>query len=41
MQTEEHTLPQTALEVTTPECHQDEYEMVYHKPETMVDVSMQ
>ena len=40
MQTEEHLLPTTALEVQTPECHEEEYELVYHKPATMVDVNM-
>jgi 2-oxoglutarate ferredoxin oxidoreductase subunit beta len=41
MPTEEHVLPDTALDVVTPACHdEDEYELVYHKPHTMVDVSM-
>ena len=41
MPTEEHLLPETALEITKPACHEkEEYEMVYHKPSTMVDVSM-
>jgi 2-oxoglutarate ferredoxin oxidoreductase subunit beta len=40
MQTEEHVLPETALDVVTPACHEEEYEVVYHKPKTMVDVSM-
>jgi 2-oxoglutarate ferredoxin oxidoreductase subunit beta len=40
MQTEEHLLPATSLPVTAPSCREDEYEMVYHKPTTMVDVPM-
>jgi 2-oxoglutarate ferredoxin oxidoreductase subunit beta len=40
MQTEEHLLPETALSVTTPACHEEEYEEVYHKPHTLVDVAM-
>ena len=40
MQTEEHILPDTALNLTTPECQDEEYEEVYHKPHTLVDVSM-
>ena len=35
MQTEENILP-----VKTPVCLEDEYELVYHKPATMVDVHM-
>jgi 2-oxoglutarate ferredoxin oxidoreductase subunit beta len=40
MPTEEHILPETALDIAKPACHEEEYEMVYHKPATMVDVSM-
>lgn len=41
MPTEEYVLPKTALDITKPACHEeDEYEMLYHKPSTMVDVSM-
>lgn len=40
MQTEEHIMPAAAPEVMAPECHEEEYEMVYHKPATMVDVHM-
>lgn len=40
MQTEETILTDTAPEVLVPGCHEDEYEMVYHKPSTMVDVNM-
>ena len=41
MPTEEHVLPDTALDVATPACHdEEEYELVYYKPHTMVDVSM-
>lgn len=40
MQTEEHIMHAAAPDVTAPECHDDEYEMVYHKPATMVDVHM-
>jgi 2-oxoglutarate ferredoxin oxidoreductase subunit beta len=40
MQTEEHILPQTALDPVTPACHEETYEMVYHKPATLVDVPM-
>lgn len=40
MQTEEHILPETAVDLKSPECNVEEYEMVYHKPATMVDVSM-
>jgi 2-oxoglutarate ferredoxin oxidoreductase subunit beta len=40
MQTEEHILPETTLDITTPACHEEEYEEVYHKPHTLVDVSM-
>lgn len=40
MQTDEHVLPETALEVKAPVCGADEYEIVYHRPETMVDVNM-
>ncbi len=40
IQTEEHILPETAAELISPVCNEDEYEMVYHKPDTMVDVSM-
>jgi len=40
MQTEEHFLPDTSLDITSPVCNEDEYELVYHKPATMVDVSM-
>ncbi len=40
MQTEDHLLPTTSLEVPAPECHEEEYEMVYHKPATLVDANM-
>jgi len=40
MQTEEQLLPGTSLDVPASSCREDEYEMVYHKPATMVDVSM-
>lgn len=39
MQTEEIILPQTNVEPHT-ECAHDEYELVYHRPETMVDTAM-
>ena len=40
MQTDDHVLPETALEVKAQECGADEYEMVYHKPATMVDTAV-
>lgn len=40
MQTEEHLLPDTLPEVQFPGCQNEEYELVYHKPATMVDVNM-
>jgi 2-oxoglutarate ferredoxin oxidoreductase subunit beta len=40
MQTEEQVLPETALDAATPACHEEAYELVYHKPETLVDVAM-
>lgn len=40
MQTEEHLLPETSTEVHVQGCQADEYEMVYHKPSTLVDVNM-
>jgi 2-oxoglutarate/2-oxoacid ferredoxin oxidoreductase subunit beta len=40
MQTEEHILPQTALDPVTPACHEETYEVVYHKPATLVNVPM-
>ena len=40
MQTEEHVWPVTAPEVQAPECNDDAYEIVYHRPATMVDVTM-
>ncbi len=42
MPTDPHVLPLTAPELTLPACHmeEEEYEMVYHKPATMVDVAM-
>lgn len=39
MQTEELILPQTKVEAHT-ECLKDEYEVVYHRPHTMVDTTM-
>ena len=39
MQTEEIILPQTNVDAHT-ECQHDEYELVYHRPETMVDTAM-
>jgi 2-oxoglutarate ferredoxin oxidoreductase subunit beta len=40
MQTEETVLPGSGPDTNTPVCINEEYEMVYHKPSTMVDVSM-
>lgn len=40
MQTEEPLLPTTSVDIQSPECHEEEYEMVYHKPATLVDVNM-
>lgn len=40
MQTEEHTLPATSIQAGAATCHEEEYEMVYHKPATMVDTHM-
>lgn len=40
MQTDEHVLPETALELNAATCSADEYEMVYHRPETLLDVNM-
>ena len=40
MQTEEHVLPETLTAITVPVCREEEYEMVYHKPGTMVEVNM-
>jgi len=40
MQTEEQILPDTKPEIIIPACQEEEYEMVYHKPSTMVDVTM-
>ena len=40
MQTEEQILPETELNLVTPGCQDEEYEEVYHKPHTLVDVSM-
>lgn len=40
MQTEDLLLPETMLEIKTPECKQEEYEMVYHRPRTLLDVNM-
>ena len=40
MQTEEQVLPVTSLEAKIPECSGEEYELVYHRPATMVGVNM-
>jgi 2-oxoglutarate/2-oxoacid ferredoxin oxidoreductase subunit beta len=40
MPTEENLAIPVSKEVFLPACQEDEYEMVYHKPATMVDVSM-
>lgn len=41
MQIDEHVLPATALDIITPTCHEEEeYEVVYHRPATMVNTSM-
>lgn len=40
MPTEEQVLPETVLEISAPACMEEEYEMVYHKPGTLVDVNM-
>ncbi|MBK9731587.1 MAG: 2-oxoglutarate oxidoreductase [Chitinophagaceae bacterium] len=40
MQTEELVLPETMLEIKSPECQEEEYEMVYHRPATLLDVNM-
>jgi len=40
MQTEEQVIPEISQDVVSPVCQEDEYEMVYHKPTTMVDVTM-
>ena len=40
MQTEEQLLPGTSLDVKPPSCGADEYELVYHRPETLLDVKM-
>ncbi len=40
MSTDEQILTTTSSVATATECSPDEYEMVYHKPTTLVDVSM-
>ena len=40
MPTEEQILPDTSLAIHAPACQEEEYEMVYHKPATLVDVNM-
>jgi 2-oxoglutarate/2-oxoacid ferredoxin oxidoreductase subunit beta len=40
MPTEENIASSISTKVSIPVCQEDEYEMVYHKPATMVDVSM-
>jgi 2-oxoglutarate ferredoxin oxidoreductase subunit beta len=40
MQTEEKVILKTSKDAVAPTCNEDEYEMVYHRPSTMVDVSM-
>ena len=40
MSTDEQILTNTSSVATATECSPDEYEMVYHKPTTLVDVSM-
>jgi len=40
MLTEEKVLPATSLNAQAPVCHDEEYDIVYHRPSTMVDVNM-
>lgn len=40
MQTKEELLPEPMLDIVVPGCQEDEYEMVYHKPSTLVEVNM-
>jgi 2-oxoglutarate ferredoxin oxidoreductase subunit beta len=40
MQAEEQLLPNIGLEATAPVCHEEEYDVVYHRPSTLVDVNM-
>lgn len=40
MRTDEQILPDTKIEILDPVCVEDEYELVYHRPATMVDVNM-
>ena len=37
---EEHLLPETKLDAHNTACALDEYEMVYHRPHTLLDVNM-
>lgn len=40
MRTDEQILPDTNIEILDPVCSEDEYELVYQRPTTMVDVNM-
>ena len=40
MQTEIITLPETGIDLVEPACREEVYEMVYHRPATMVDAPM-
>jgi 2-oxoglutarate ferredoxin oxidoreductase subunit beta len=40
MQTEEHILSAITVDVKTPACQGEEYEIVYHKPNTLFDKNM-
>ena len=40
MQTEDQLLPDTSPDIPVAVCQEEEYEMVYHKPATLVDVNM-
>ena len=40
MHTDEHILPETLVENAADGCQHEEYEMVYHKPSTLVEVNM-
>jgi len=40
MQTDDQLLPETSPDIPVAVCQEEEYEMVYHKPATLVDVNM-
>jgi 2-oxoglutarate ferredoxin oxidoreductase subunit beta len=40
MQNKEQVLPEPTLDIAVPGCQEDEYELVYHKPSTLVEVNM-